>query len=246
MTQLILAFLKIFFRNRQAIFFVLVLPCIIYLGISFLDFENIIQFGGTERYTHYLLPGFMAFSLIQLGIFNAGYSLIDYGKAGVLKRLAVTPITGPKFLIAYGGARLGMAVLQSVLLLLFGVLFFGLDLTAKALLLLPVLMLGLVCFLSIGYLVAAFAKSYEDASPATAAINWLMVFLGDVFFPSGSLPDPLPTVAMVLPLKPLSELFRYALIDGSLPDAAGFLVLAVWVTVLPALSFWAFSKRAYR
>src|SRR3989338_4581329 len=99
MKQLILTFLKMFFRNRRAFFFVVLLPLSIFLILSFLRVEHVLLFESEIEYTDFLLPGVIAYSIMQMGIYTSCYALLDYKKQTVLKRLSVTPLTVGKFLI---------------------------------------------------------------------------------------------------------------------------------------------------
>lgn|SRR3989344_7286934 len=246
MISLFFAFLKIFSRNLRALFFILVLPLVMYVGISYLGIGNIIRLGTSSVYQEYLLSGIVAMSLMQLGIFSTGYALIDFRRSGILKRIAVSPLSAASFLVAHGLARTVLALAQTGLLLFCGFIFFGLTYGWLVILVPLLVAAGLVLFLNLGYLIASLAKDYEDAAPATTAINLLLIFLGDVFFPSAALPRPLAILADILPMKAFSNLFRLALSGTGHVLVWQVLVLAAWLVITSIVSFWIFAKKAYR
>lgn len=247
MTHLTLAFLKIFYRNRRALFFVILLPAAIYIALSFLNLEQIIQINYPVSYRAFLLPGIIAFALMQVGIYTAPYALIDYRTAGVLKRLSITPLSGVKFLASHILARYILALIQSTVLLAFGFWFSHMPMRPQLLLLPLLILLGNTIFLNIGHLIASSASGYEEAAPYTSATGLLLVFLGDVFFPIKNLPEGLRVLADYLPLKPLSALFRFVFFGANAAHLwQNLLVLGVWFVVLSGVANYVFRKKGYR
>lgn len=124
MKELTWAFLKIFFRNPRAIFFIVFLPAGIFSVLAVLNLEAIVRFSANMPYRDFLLSGMIAMALMQSGIYTTAYSLIEYHKTKVLKRLVVTPLSPKKFLLSQVFSRFVLAVLQVLLLILLGVFIF--------------------------------------------------------------------------------------------------------------------------
>ena len=247
MNKLVLIFLKMFFRNRRAIFFVLLLPAGIFLILTFMRVEQILQFDIGLQYTDFLLAGIMAYAIMQMGIYTVSYSLIDYKKQMVLKRLAVTPLSAPKFLQAHSLARFVVAIVQVAVLLGIGMLATGVRPSGNILLLPLVILLGSVVFLNFGYVIAAFARDYEEAAPYTTIVGLGLGFLGDVFFPLANLPAALQNIGEVLPMAALSGAMRYSLfgVQGQ-QFMFNLIVLAVWFAIGTAAANAVFAKHAYK
>ena len=221
MNLLVLTFLKIFFRNRRAIFFVLLLPAGIFLILSFMRVEQIIQFDIGLPYTDFLLAGIMAYAIMQMGIYTVSYSFIDYRKQTVLKRLSVTPLSSKQFLQAHSVARFIVALIQVALLFGIGMIAFGSR--------------------------PSLARDYEEAAPYTAIVGLGLGFLGDVFFPVANLPIFLQNIAQILPMAALSGAMRYSLygIQGE-QFVYNLLVLTGWFILGTAAANAIFAKRAYK
>ncbi len=246
MKELVFTFLKIFFRNPPAMFFVIFLPAGIFAVLGFLGLEGIIRFEAEVTYTEFLLPGIMAMALMQTGIYTVAYTLIDYRRTQVLKRLSLTPLSPARFLWAQIISRFVIAILQTAVLIVVGIAVFGTK--VQGLLILPVLIfLGSVLFLNFGFLIAAFAKDYEEAAPYTTIIGLPLVFLGDVFFSVANLPPGLASLANYLPLKPLASLLRYDLLTLDSPLLGqDILVLTVWLVILSLVASYIFAKKVYK
>ena len=212
MKQLIAAFLKIFFRNRRAIFFVIVLPALIYVILAFLRVEQVLQFDIGLSYTDFLLPGIIAYAIMNMGVYTVTYSLIDYKRQLILKRLSVTPLASKSFLLAHSLARFVVAMIQTAVLLAIGVGIFSAQIKIAVFLLPFVILLGCLVFLNFGYIISALAREYEEAAPYTSIIGLTLGFFGDVFFPVANLPKFLQDIAAILPMKPFTALMRYSLL----------------------------------
>ncbi|OGE82531.1 MAG: hypothetical protein A2846_02885 [Candidatus Doudnabacteria bacterium RIFCSPHIGHO2_01_FULL_49_9] len=247
MISLTLAFLKIFFRNKRAIFFVILFPTALFLMLALLRFEQIIRFAPDQSYIDFLLSGIVAFAVMQMGVYTAAYSLIDYHRQKVLKRLAVTPLSAARFLLAQGFSRFIMAMIQTGLLIGLGSALFVTDLGLTAIFAPLVILFGTIIFLNFGSIIASLARDYEEAAPYTAVAGLGMSFFGDVFFPAANLPVWLQNIAAVLPMKPFVGLLRYSFFGiGQNEALMNLLIVLGWLTVSTLAAKIIFSKRAYR
>ncbi len=94
------------------------------------------------------------------------------------------------------------------MLLAVGRFAFGVTIAGNLLSLVPLIVLGALCFIAIGLLVGSVAKT-EDAAAAMANLVTLpMTFLAGVFFPLDSAPGVVQDVSKVLPLTYLANGLR--------------------------------------
>lgn len=245
--HLTLTFIKVFFRNTRAVFFVILLPLGIFVAAALLGLKDIVRFEKPFPYYDFLLTGVIALALMQTGIYTVAYNFIDYRRARALKRLAVTPLRPSGVMLAQVFARFGIALIQIGVLLGVGIVFFGTKIVWLALLSPLVIFLGNTIFLNIGFLIASFAQDYEQAAPYTTIIGTILLFLGDAFFPLENLPRVLIPVAEFLPFKPLVSLVRYFFLgisDGKLLSES--LILVFWFLAVSLIAKLVFSKRMYR
>src|SRR6266404_7789374 len=88
--QLFLANLKIFYRNKQGVFWTLLMPAAVYIALSVLPVGKAIIPSG--NYSNYVLPGIIAMTIMQTGIYGLAYWMVDLRTRGVIKRFLVTPL----------------------------------------------------------------------------------------------------------------------------------------------------------
>ena len=137
-----------------------------------LDVEQVDSRSG--RYIDFALPGQIGFALLSTAIFGTVFGLIFLKRTLVLKRLFATPTQPLTFLLAQGASRLFFAVLQTIVIVAFGVLAFDFFLphgwlTFAELILMSAI--GLVAFLGFGYFMAGLAKDENSANPMVNLIT---------------------------------------------------------------------------
>ncbi len=109
-------------------------------------------------------------ALMQLGLF-ATYSIITMRVKGVLKRLGATPLRRSHFISAHVLVRVGIAVVQTAIIILIGRLVYGVQMTGDWFVLAGVVFLGALTFISLGFTVASFAKTEEMGNALTQIIT---------------------------------------------------------------------------
>ncbi len=159
-------------------------------------------------YIDYLVPGLLAMAISQSAVFGIAFSLVAFRAKGILRRLRLTPMPLGEFATARVLMALCLALAQTVVLLAVGHFAFGVTFAGNLLALLPLVVLGALCFISIGLLVGSIAKT-EDAAAAMANLVTLpMTFLAGVFFPLNSAPEVVRAISKVLPLTYLADGLR--------------------------------------
>ena len=115
-------------------------------------------------YIDFLVPGMVALTIMQLGIFSVSFGFVQLKRTGALRRLFATPTSPTYFLGAQVTSRLIIGEAQVLILLGVG-LWFGLQLVGSVALLLAVAALGSIVFLAMGFGVAGWAKNEDQAAP---------------------------------------------------------------------------------
>jgi ABC-2 type transport system permease protein len=183
-------------------------------------------------YIDFLVPGMLALTVMQLGLFSVSFGFVQLKRTGALRRLFATPTSPAYFLGAQVTSRLLIGLAQVLILLGVG-LWFGLQLVGSVLLLLAVSVLGSCIFLAMGFSVAGWAKNEDQAAPVANLISLPMTFLSGVFFPRDAMPDLLQRITDFLPLTYLSDALRKIANDGAGIGDIGtdLLGLAVWAVI---------------
>ena len=162
----------------------------------------------------FFLPGVIALSIMQLGIFSVAFGFIQYKSTGSLRRLQATPVHPFAFVLGQGVARLLVAFVQIGLLLGMGILLFNAKLVGSIWEFMFVSTLGAIVFLGFGFAVAGWAKDENQAAPVAQLIQLPMLFLSGVFFTREGLPTFLQKVTDYLPLTMLSDGLRKIANEG--------------------------------
>jgi ABC-2 type transport system permease protein len=196
----------------------------------------------TLRSIDYLMPGILAMSLMQLGLFATASPLVALRQEGVLRRLGATPLPRWQLLMGQLLIRLTIGFTQAALIVGISVAAFHVQIQGNLLQLAGLTLLGALTFVALGYLIASVAKTVESASGISSVLNFPMMFLSGVFFPLALLPAFLAPIVRAMPLTYLADAIRQVTM-GSTPDfpmSVDIAVLAVWAvasTVLAAFLF---------
>jgi ABC-2 type transport system permease protein len=194
--------------------------------------------GQNTTYTDFLVPGIIALSIMQTGIFSVAFAFVQQKQTGVLRRLMATPMKVSEFLAAQVSTRLIMAAVQVVILVAVAVVAFHFRLAGNVIELLMACILGSAIFIAVGFAISGYASD-EQAVPAIANIIVLpMMFLSGIFFPRDSMPGWLHRISDFLPLTYVTDAIRSVSVDGSHlwnlgGDVAG---IAAWLAIAVVLA----------
>ena len=168
----------------------------------------------SQGYLDFLLPGIMAFMLMNLSIAGSGFNVVEFRRRGILKRLFVTPIKPIDFVIAIVLAR--MVIVLGQLSIIFGFALFALDanIVGSIINLYLIIMLSVLMFLTLGFSLGSLAKTQESVGVLAAIFIYPQLVLSGVFFPLESLPEYIQPFAEILPLSLVAEAMRSIASDG--------------------------------
>jgi ABC-2 type transport system permease protein len=191
------------------------------------------------RNIDYILPGILAMSLMQLGLFGTAAPLVSLREKQVLRRMGATPLTRTTLLISQVGFRLTIALIQTLLIMAVGVLVFDVHIDPANLpFLLGMVVLGASMFITLGYFIAGLATTEEAVQGIVALPNFLFMFLSGIFFPVEMMPGWLRPLVDAIPLTYLGDAMRKLMIDAgsyySLTRSVA--ILAAWLAVCAVLA----------
>lgn len=190
------------------------------------------------RTIDYLMPGILAMSLMQLGLFGTATPLVSLREEGVLRRLGATPLPRWQLLVGQVMLRLTIAIAQAALIIGISMAAFHVQIQGSMLALAGLVVVGAITFIAMGYLIASLARTVESASGISSAINFPMMFLSGIFFPLALLPAFLAPVVRAMPLTYLADAFRQISIGSAptFPMWVDVAVLGAWGVVCTALA----------
>lgn len=187
----------------------------------------------SQRYLDFLLPGLMAFTLMQLSIAGSGFNIVEYRRKGILKRLFVTPIKPSDFITAIVLARMLIILVQLTVLILFAVTVLNVSIVGNFASFYLMIILGTFIFLCLGFCLGSIAKTQQAVMAVGNIVIFPQIFLSGVFYPIESMPELVQPIAKLLPLSFVSTAMREIANNGAslleiIPSLIG---IAAWFVI---------------
>jgi ABC-2 type transport system permease protein len=154
-----------------------------------------------------------------------------------------TPLPTSAYLAGIAGSAVTNTVLQILIITFSGHLLFGLDWPQDWFSLWLFVVVGVICFASLGVALSHAIPNF-DAAPAYVNAAFLpMIFISGVFYDENVAPVVIGDVAQALPLKHLIDGLQGSIVTG---EGAGhhlvaLLVLGVWAVAGLTLAIRGFS-----
>jgi ABC-2 type transport system permease protein len=232
---------KMFWRNPSAAFFNFLLP------LLFLALFGAI-FSEQQADLQVIVPGIAGMAVMST-TFNALAMNITYlRESGVLKRIHGTPLPTSAYLAGIAGNAVTNTAIQVALITCAGSVVFGLDWPQDWVALVAYVIVGVVCFASLGVALSHAIPNFDSAPAYTNAIFLPLIFISGVFYDQEHVPEFLRVIAEALPLTHLIDGLSGAMVygEGLSDHAAGMGVLLLWTAAGLVLAVRGFSWDARR
>jgi ABC-2 type transport system permease protein len=230
---------KVFLRYKESVFWNFAFPIFFMVLFGFLGFGG----GDGVRYVDFLLPGIIAMAVMTTCIISTAIDIVSDRDKGIFRRLFVTPLPRSVFLGGKILHRYVIVLLQTGLLILVAAVFFGVRMDGNYLVFWLLLTVGMFSFLSIGFLISSFLRKTESAQPVSMITFFVLMFLGETFWPAQAMPGFVKAVSKVLPSTYLNHALRAVSIEGA---GLGVLKLDVLVLTLWMVGCFVLSARFFR
>jgi ABC-2 type transport system permease protein len=223
---------KMFWRNPSAAFFNFLLP------LLFLVLLAAVLTKQSDR--DVIVPGIAGMAVLATTFSALAYNMVFLREQGILKRVRGTPLPSGAYLLGIAGNAVMNTAVQVVLITLAAKALYGIDWPRDVGELVLFVVLGVLCFASLGVALAHAIPTFEAA---TVYVN--MIFLPVVFVSIDAAHDPafLKGIADALPLAHLIDGLSAAMVTGrGIGDEWSALgVLLVWTVLGVALAIRGFS-----
>lgn len=223
-------------RDKGGLFWIIALPiCFIFLfGLIFTGDRQGISFD-------YILPGILAMALMQLGLFGA-LQFLSLRERKIIRGLSITPLSRSSILSSEILLRILVGFVQTVIIIMLGVIVFDFSLGGNIIKIFLVVFLGSLTFVSIGYMLICFVRSMEGGNGLAQVVQLPMIFLSGIFFPVDMMPNFMQPIVKMIPLTYLADSLRQVMIGvpGQLSLTVNLLVLSSWLvsTFIITVKFW--------
>jgi ABC-2 type transport system permease protein len=193
-------------RDRVSLFFAIVFPIgfLLVLGFVFPD----------PGYRRQLLAGMLAVSTLFFSLNGIAFESLYQRNSGVYKLLRATPYRTITFITNLTASRSIVALLSCVLVIVVGVLVFGIAVSWQSMLLLvPGLVLGTLCFTFLGLTISNLVQNENQVAMLNNIVTLPMIFSSATFYSLSNAPAWVKAIGHVFP-------FSY-LLDGEHAAFAG-------------------------
>lgn len=195
-----------------------------------------------SRYIDFLIPGLLGLNLMGSGMWGIGFTIVQFRRKRLLKRLLATPMRKSHFLLSFILSRLLFMVAEVAALVGFGWVAFDVQVHGSIFDLLIVAVLGALAFSGLGLLSASRARTIEGVSGIMNLVQLPMWIFSGVFFAYANFPDAMQPFIRALPLTVLNDALRSVMIDGAPLSASlpGLGIVVAWGTLSFAAALAAF------
>jgi ABC-2 type transport system permease protein len=202
--------LKMYFREKEAVFFSFVFPILllamfsVIFGDTFKDSENV-------NAARFFLPGMVSAGVMLTSFQSMALSVSAERDDGTLKRLRATPIPPVSYFMGKVGLVGITSLAQFALLLTIARVAFGVHLPTDSerwATFAWVFVMGVSCGTVLGVAYSSLATSARSAGALVIAPMLILQFISGVYFAFNDLPEWLQQVASVFPLKWIAQGMR--------------------------------------
>lgn len=186
---------------------------------------------GVDDPIDFLAPGILALAIMSTAMVSLGIGTGFERQYGVLKRLGVTPLGRPRLMAAKITMVLCIEAIQIAILVPTS-LALGWEPTWSAALALPAYLFGTAAFAGIGLLMAGTLRGTVTLAAANG-LYIVLLLLGGMIIPLSELPDPVATVAGLLPAGALAQTLGAAFTPDASAGAQAWIVLIIWAVGAP-------------
>lgn len=195
------------FRDVHTLFWTIMFPIALLIGLG-LYFDE-------PGYAERLLAGVLAMNLLFGPGMVTPFQVMSLRSRGVFKLLRATPMPTPVFIAASACARTALSLAVSAGLIAAGAIIFGVKLTIAGLvLMLPLLLIGSLCFTAVGFVIGNLARNESDTSIISNLICLPMLFASEAFYSLEHAPRWIQTISKLHPFSYLVDGLSAAVQNG--------------------------------
>jgi ABC-2 type transport system permease protein len=236
-----------FWLNPVAAVFTIGFSIVFLVLLSSTAGNSHIAFLGNIRVVEYYVPAFAAYGVMSVCFNNLTISIVVRREMGLLKRVRLSPLPTWVMLAAIFVNAVIISVIQVVVVFLIGRFGYHVALPHHVAALAVALVVGTICFTSIGVATSTLIPNQEAAGPVVSIIFFILLFLSGLWYPikSGS---GLAQVSDYFPVRHMinSTVTAFLARGTSSPWSWNdILVMAIWTVAGIAVSLrrWSWAPR---
>ncbi|NLM97335.1 MAG: ABC transporter permease [Halanaerobiaceae bacterium] len=239
--SLFIANIKDYLRDFGLIFLSLIFPVVLVLILGIIFGVETGSNNGEISTFSFILPGVLALTLMQLGLFSA-LGFLEAREKKILRGLSVIPVSRMALMASDLLIILLIGIVETILILSIGHFVFGVTIIGSLFKLLITVLLGILTFTSIGYLLICLVNSIKAGNCLVQIAQLVMAFLSGIFFSIEKMPGYLIPLTRIIPLTYLGDALRQIVLGSageySLSLNISILIFALVVSILITMKLW--------
>lgn len=237
LSTLVRAETTLFLRDRGNVFFVVVFPTVLLVGMGFAipgmrdPITDLPEPWLGLRAVDLFAPLMLCVTAATAGLTTVPAYLASYRETGVLRRMSTTPMRPQGVLAAQAVVQLVGVAFGGALALAVARLVFGTPMPANPALAVLVFVLAVAAMFGIGVLIGGLAPRAVTASGLGMLIYFPMLFLAGLWTPGPLMPDVVERIATYSPLGAAAQAMNQAWFGSGLPWVQLF-VMVGWAVLM--------------
>jgi ABC-2 type transport system permease protein len=210
-----------------------------------IDTRPRVWFNPELKSVYYMIPGLICMVLFQMTSMLTALGIVREKEQGTMEQIIVSPITTWELIAGKTLPFALMALIDVVLVMLLGTLWFGVILKGSLLHLFGASIVFIFTVLGIGMLVSTVSHTQSQAMMINQFFMATNMLLSGFMFPISSMPQAMQYFTYLVPLRYFLEIVRSIFLKGTGPAAwwPQLLFLAVFGVLTFGFSALMFKKR---
>jgi ABC-2 type transport system permease protein len=167
------------------------------------------------RYIDFLIPGLITLGVMMSTMWGISYGIIEKRSRKLLRRMVATPMKKSHYLIALLTVRITLNFIEALVLLLFALIVFKMQIQGSISALILLFLTGNIAFAGLAILLSSHTSNTEVGNGLINAVVMPMMVLSGIFFSYHNFPDWSIPVIEKLPLTMLTDGVRSIFNEGA-------------------------------
>jgi ABC-2 type transport system permease protein len=194
---------------------------------------------------YYMIPALIGMILQFLTVILTATAIVRERERGTIEQLIVTPIRSWELVVGKLAPYVIIAFIDTLEILVAGVLIFGVPINGSLALLLTLSALFLVSTLGLGLFISTLSNTQQEAILTSFFFQLPSIFLSGFFFPLAAMPQVLQWASYAIPLRYFLIIVRGIVLKGVGSEALWpeIIALSLFAVVIMSAAALRFRKR---
>lgn len=180
------------------------------------EVESTIWFNPDMKSAFFFVPGLLALLLIMICALLTSITITREKEMGTMEQILVSPVKANEIIIGKVLPYIGISILVGALILVIGIILFGVPFNGSYTLLFLLSTLYIITALSLGLMISTIASTQQVAMMIALIATLLpTMFLSGFIFPLSAMPKILQIISYIIPARYYLMIVRGVLIKGN-------------------------------